>query len=209
MSKAKHYEIHFTKKQALLTALTLMVCFLLAFSLGTMIGMKYLHQSATPFLSSSPQTAPPAPAEAVPGDMESRILSNPEGNEVVEFTFYNTLPKSGETSLSPQAALEKKEPHRKPSPAQAAGSPQEITTAVPTQKYVIQLGSFQQVEKAYALANKLKKQGHLAYVATNTIEKKTWHRVRMGPFNTQEEAQSWASQLPPLSPAPFITSLRD
>lgn len=199
MGKAKHYEIHLTKKQAFFTVLALMVCFLLAFSLGAMIGMKYFPESPARLLSSSTQNETPPPAVPLPGALESRTLSNPEGKEVVEFTFYSTLPKNGDPPVPP----------KKPSSPADSSTPQEIKREVPPQKYVIQLGSFQQVEKAYALANKLNKQGHLAHVITNTIEKKTWHRVRMGPFNTQEEAQNWASQLPPLHPAPFITSLKD
>ena len=210
MSKAKHYELHLTKKQALFTLLALVVCFVLVFSLGTIIGMKYFNDSATPFLPSGSQGETTTPSIANLGTLESRTESNPEGDkEVHVFTFYDTLPEN-EKTLPPQTpAAKKKSREEKSSLTKKSAKNKEINKEVSPQKYVIQFGSFQQEEKAYALANKLNKQGHLVHVTTNTIEQRTWHRVRMGPFSTQEEAQSWASRLPPISPPPFITSLKD
>jgi cell division septation protein DedD len=77
-------------------------------------------------------------------------------------------------------------------------------------KYTIQLGSFQQKEKAHALQNQLKKQGFLAYVITEKLpERGTWYRVKMGKFDTPEEAQQWITKLGDLSPPPFITYATD
>jgi len=210
MSKAKHYEIHLTKKQAFFTVLAITVCFLLAFSLGAITGMKYFNDTGTSLLTSSGHRETSTPSVSNLGTLESRTVSNAEGDKVIhEFTFYDTLPKNGDTPLPQTPAEKKKIREEKPSPTKTSPKNKEITKEVSPQKYVIQFGSFQQQEKAYALSNKLNKQGHLVHVTTNTIEKKTWHRVRMGPFNTQEEAQSWASRLPSISPSPFITSLKD
>jgi cell division septation protein DedD len=210
MSKAKHYEIHLTKKQAFFSVLALIVCSVLVFSLGTIIGMKYFNDTGTSLLSPATQDETSAPALEDLGTLESRTVSNPEGDKVVhEFTFYDTLPKNGDTPLPPTPVEKKKKRQETPSPTKTGTNNKEINKEVSPQKYVIQFGSFQQEEKAYALANKLNKQGHLVHVTTNTIEQRTWHRVRMGPFNTKEEAQSWASRLPPISPPPFITSLKD
>jgi len=211
MSKAKHYEIHLTKKQAFFTVLALIVCSVLVFSLGTIVGIKYFNDTGTPLLPPAPEDETSAPALADLGTLESRTVSNPEGDTVVhEFTFYDTLPENEDTPL-PRTPVEKKKESRqeKPSPTKNSAKNKDLKREVSPQTYVIQFGSFQEKEKAYALANKLNKQGHLVHVTTNTIEQKTWHRVRMGPFNTQEEAQSWASRLPPISPPPFITSLKD
>jgi cell division protein FtsN len=210
MSKAKHYELHLTRKQALFTLLALMVCFVLVFSLGTIIGMKYFNDMATPLLPPGSQSETTPPTIGNLGTLESHTVSNPEGDkEVHVFTFYDTLPENGDTPLPQQPAEKKKNLIKQPSTKQKSIKNRATGTEGPPPKYVIQFGSFQQEEKAYALANKLKKQGYLTHVTTNKIEKRTWHRVRMGPFNTQEEAQSWASRLPPISPPPFITSLKD
>jgi len=81
---------------------------------------------------------------------------------------------------------------------------------MPRTSFTIQLGSFKEKEKAYALQNKLKKQGYLVRVTPKKIEDKgTYYRVRMGNFNTPEEAQKWVSKLRDLSPPPFITSTPD
>ena len=210
MSKTKHYELHLTKKQAFFTVLAIIVCFLLAFSLGTITGMKYFNDTGTSPLIPSILNETITPSVSNLGTLESRTVSNPAGDKVVhEFTFYDTLPENENTPLPPTAAEKKKNSKEKPSPTKTSAKNREINKEVSPQKYVIQFGSFQQEEKAYALANKLNKQGHLVHVTTNTIEQRTWHRVRMGPFSTQEEAQSWASRLPPISPPPFITSLKD
>lgn len=210
MSKAKHYEIHLTKKQAFFTVLALIVCCFLVFSLGTIIGMKYFNDTGTPLLPPANQDETTAPPIANFGTLESRTVSNPEGDkEVHVFTFYDTLPKNEDIPLPQTPAAKKKSGNEKLSPTKTSAKNKELTREVSPQKYVIQFGSFQEKEKAYALANKLNKQGHLVHVTTNTIEQKTWHRVRMGPFNTQEEAQGWASRLPPISPPPFITSLKE
>ena len=85
----------------------------------------------------------------------------------------------------------------------------DLSKEVSQPRYTIQFGSFQQKEKADALSNKLNKQGYLAHVSTKHIENRgTFYRVRMGSFATQEEAKEWASKLPPLSPSPFITSIK-
>ena len=78
------------------------------------------------------------------------------------------------------------------------------------ERYTIQLGSFTQKEKAYALKNKLKKEGLVARVSERVLNGKgTWYRVRMGSFSTPEEAQQWVENLGDLSPPPFITSSPD
>jgi septal ring-binding cell division protein DamX len=210
MSKTKHYELHLTKKQAFFTVLAIIVCFLLAFSLGTITGIKYFNDTGTSPLTPSIHNETITPSVSNLGTLKSRTVSNPEGDKVVhEFTFYDTLPENETTPLPQTPAAKKKSREEKSSLTKKSAKNKELKREVSPQKYVIQFGSFQQEEKAYALANKLNKQGHLVHVTTNTIEQRTWHRVRMGPFSTQEEAQSWASRLPPISPPPFITSLKD
>ena len=205
MSKAKHYEIHLTKKQAFFTVLALIVCSVLVFSLGTIVGIKYFNDTGTPLLPPAPEDETSAPALADLGTLESRTVSNPEGDKVVhEFTFYDTLPENDNAPVTkaPARTVEsKKNKEGKTVPANKEGAPE---------KYTVQFGSFQQKEKAYALSNKLKKQGYLTHVTTTKIENKgTFYRVRMGSFATQEEAQEWISRLDSLFPPPFITSDTD
>lgn len=63
-------------------------------------------------------------------------------------------------------------------------------------KYTVQLGSFQNVDAAYALEKKLLNKGYPCFVIKAAIPKKgTWYRVRVGTFTTKEKATVYAEQL--------------
>ena len=63
-------------------------------------------------------------------------------------------------------------------------------------KYTVQLGSFQNIDAAYALEKKLLNKGYPCFVIKAAIPKKgTWYRVRVGTFNTKEKADAYAEQL--------------
>jgi cell division septation protein DedD len=209
MAKAKNYQIQLSKKQIFFSLLALILCFLLTFALGAITGIKFLSNTSAPLLTSSSQhEAMPAPSASNYGSLESLTVSEPEGDKVVhEFTFYDTLPENADAPVPKapakmaESGKNKKARTNKTIPSNKEGPPE---------KYTVQIGSFQHKEKAYALSNKLKKQGYLTHVTTTKIENKgTFYRVRMGTFDTQEEAKRWVSQLPPLSPPPFITSATD
>ena len=206
MGRAKHYEIKLSKKQAFLTVITLIICFLLTFALGAFTGIRFFGNFLVPLQTTSDQDKAIAPSVPNSGALESRAITNPEGDKVIhEFTFYETLPENEDSPLPEKPASisksEKKRAGEKKSQVSAGeGLPQ---------KYTIQFGSFQQREKADALANKLNKQGYLVYVTTTHLESRgTFYRVRMGSFATKEEAQRLAAKLKGISPPPFITSIK-
>ena len=189
--------------------MALIFCFLLTFALGAIIGIRYLGNSSDSLITSSAKEEV-ATSPSTYGSLESRTVKDPDGEKVIhEFTFYDTLPEKPDTSM-PQAP-----------PRQEEKKVNDVTQTKKTEnnkplnrealqlKYTIQFGSFKEEEKAHALSNKLNKQGLLAYVSTTKIPNRgTFYRVRMGSFDTQEEAKEWAAKLPPLSPPPFITSIK-
>ncbi len=209
MAKTKNYQLQLTTKQLLFTVTALLFCFLLTFALGAITGIRYFSDSSDPLITSSiKEDTDPSPASY--GALESRTVADPEGEKVIhEFTFYDTLPKKADTPMplvppQPEAKQEKVAPSTKKITKSEPSSSES-----PEQQYTIQFGSFKEEQKAHALSNKLNKQGLLAHVSTIQINNRgTFYRVRMGSFDTQEAAKEWASKLPPLSPPPFITSIK-
>lgn len=62
-------------------------------------------------------------------------------------------------------------------------------------RYIIQVGSFRSDEDADALKARLAMLGLVARVQTVTVDQVTWHRVRLGPFDTAGEADNARRQL--------------
>ena len=59
-------------------------------------------------------------------------------------------------------------------------------------RYTLQVISYRNAEEARIFARALRKRGHAAYVTTGTVEDRGTHwRVRIGPFDTRQEAQSY------------------
>jgi len=212
MSKANKYNIKLNSTQILFTAIAVIVFLLLTFSLGVLTGVK-LPQS-----KQSTDLTPPVQNESVKASppnhrpLESFQTSRTEGEKTIhQFTFYDTLPQNSELPLAQEMEKAKATHKKKPSVTKRGNKKdKQFDQDMVRKRYTIQLGSFQQKEKAYALQNKLKKQGYLVYVTPKKIENRgTWYRVRMGNFNTPEEAQHWVSKLGALSPPPFITSTTD
>ena len=212
MGKTKKYEIQFTKKQIFLTVMALISSFLLAFASGILIGNRFLDNRKTLELASSDQNALVKPHS--PDNRSSESSKNGHTEEKkndTQFTFYETLPKRSETPLTEDAKKAKASQEKRiTSKKRSAKRVEPFDQNIVRKGYTIQLGSFQQKEKAYALQNRLKKHGYIVYVTPKTIENKgIWYRVRMGNFDSPEEAQEWVSKLGSLSPPPFITSAID
>lgn len=210
MAKTKSFQLQFTKKQLFFTVTALMFCFLLTFALGAIIGTRYFGNSSDPFLTSPAKEDVDTPSSTY-GSLESRTVKDTEGEKVIhEFTFYETLPEKADTPMPQDRPQSETKKEKVPPPTKKIDKKRSLSTEAPQPKYTIQFGSFKEEEKAHALSNKLNKQGLLAYVSTTKIPNRgTFHRVRMGSFDTQEKAKEWASKLPPLSPPPFITTATD
>jgi cell division septation protein DedD len=212
MSGTKKYEIQFTKKQIFFTVTALISSFFLAFASGILIGNRFLDNKKTLELASSDQNAlVKSPSlDNRPSESSKNSPAEEKKNDT-QFTFYKTLPERSELLLAKEVKKEKASQDKRISSKKGSSKRvKQFDQDIVRKGYTIQLGSFQQKEKAYALQNKLKKYGYLVYVTPKTIENKgIWYRVRMGNFNSPEEAQGWVSKLGNLSPPPFITSATD
>ena len=211
MSKTKKYEIQFTKKQIFFTVTVLIVSFFLTFASGVIIGNRFLDSRQSSTLTSSAQDTLVKSSSSYNKPFESFKTSQPGGNKTIhQFTFYDTLPENSDLPLT--QGKEKAPAKKKKTSVLKRDEKKDklLDRNMVRKRYTIQLGSFQQKEKAYALQNKLKKQGYLVHVTPKKInDKGTWYRVRMGNFSTPEEAQEWVSKLGTLSTPPFITSATD
>jgi DedD protein len=62
--------------------------------------------------------------------------------------------------------------------------------------FQIQVASFKRIEDADRFVEQLRKRGHKAYrLVAQVPNRGVWHRVRIGPFATKYEAESYRSQL--------------
>jgi septal ring-binding cell division protein DamX len=209
MAKTKNFQLQFTKKQLLFTVMSLILCFLLTFVLGAIIGIRYFGNNSAPLTTSSVKGKVSTPPSTY-GSLESRTVDDPEGEKVIhEFTFYETLPEKTDTAMPQVPSRQREKKVTDPTQTKKTGNKRPLNREALQPKYTIQFGSFKEEEKAHALSNKLNKQGWLAHVSTTKIPNRgTFYRVQMGSFATQEDAKEWASKLPPLSPSPFITSIK-
>jgi len=55
--------------------------------------------------------------------------------------------------------------------------------------WAVQVASLAESKDAESMAEKLRREGYQAYVLSSQIEEKIWHRVRVGQFANQQEAQ--------------------
>ena len=59
-------------------------------------------------------------------------------------------------------------------------------------RYTLQVISYRSADEARIFASALRKRGHAAYVTTGNVEERGTHwRVRIGPFETRQEAQGY------------------
>jgi len=210
MAKTRKYEITLDRKQAFFTIIGLVTSFLLTFALGIVIGTKSTYFKTL----AQNEKVESSPEEQLPLESFETTHTKGEGEEeknITQFTFYDTLPERSDTPLNEKTetinAKDKKKVSVAKKSAEKATLPDRDMLRT---RFTIQLGSFKEKEKAYALQNKLKKRGCIVRVTPKKIgDKGTYYRVRMGNFNTPEEAQEWVSKLGGLSPPPFITSTPD
>lgn len=106
-------------------------------------------------------------------------------------------PPPMQTPATAEAAQAGKSEKPAPKPDQQAGSGVKPTpgAALEVQEWVVQVGSFSSQDNAERLASQLKAQGFKAYVSKYRDGSNTLHRVRVGPVQGREAADSLAEQL--------------
>jgi cell division protein FtsN len=120
-----------------------------------------------------------APRESEPPVAEAKPKKN--------YDFYQVLPEAEvvipDAELSAKAKAEQQARANPP----AAGTPPAPTTPG---RYVLQTGSYPEPKAADEAKAKLALAGFVAQVQPVTINGKTWHRVRLGPYPSASELEA-------------------
>ncbi|MCJ7557163.1 MAG: SPOR domain-containing protein [Gammaproteobacteria bacterium] len=108
-----------------------------------------------------------------------------------------TRPPPMQTPATGEGAKAGKTEKPAPKPDQQAGSgvTPTPTATLEVHEWVVQVGSFSSQDNAQRLASQLKAQGFKAFVSKYRDGNNTLHRVRVGPVQAREEAESLAEQL--------------
>lgn len=77
--------------------------------------------------------------------------------------------------------------------------------------YTLQVSSFRTLTSAQTFAQRLRERGHRAFVVASpaTSSGTTWHRVRIGPFTSQREAERYRGQFESRERLPSFVVRRD
>ena len=125
-----------------------------------------------------------APKESEPPVAEAKPKKN--------YDFYQVLPEAEvvipDAELSAKAKAEQQARANAATPAGAAATA--APSAAPGGRYVLQTGSYPEPKAADEAKAKLALAGFVAQVQPVTINGKTWHRVRVGPYASASELEA-------------------
>jgi cell division septation protein DedD len=171
--------------------------------LGMILGVAAAGGVAWYIMNKNPEAFHPresqreAPRMALPASAPVVISAVPEVKP--HFEFYKTLPDTLE--VTPGRKNVEKGASRESHPAPVAtphlvAKSQPVASVTSRETYFVQAGSFQNPADAEKLKAKLAMIGMEANVQTVSLpEKGMWHRVRLGPYKGQDEANNAVNQL--------------
>jgi len=117
------------------------------------------------------------------GRDEPPIVEPPAGSDRSgQYDFFTVLPERD--VVVPSREIEQRARDNPDQPATPAGG-----------SYLIQVGSFRNSGDADGLKARLALLGLVAQIQTVNVDGQTWHRVRLGPFDTARAADSARRQL--------------
>lgn len=140
------------------------------------------------------QTQPAPPPLPAPVQLSAPVAASSVA-EAQHYEFYKVLPDKAEGggATHKQAVAKPLAPVAKQAETVA---PKPAAKATDNAMYVVQAGSFQNVDEAEKLKAKLALTGMEASVQSATIPGKgVWHRVRLGPYKGLAEANSAVAHL--------------
>ncbi|GAB4173511.1 MAG: hypothetical protein Kow0020_08770 [Wenzhouxiangellaceae bacterium] len=111
------------------------------------------------------------------GRDEPPLVDAPSEDRSGQYEFFTVLPER--EVVVPNREIERRARDNPDLPATPGGG-----------NYLIQVGSFRRAEDAESLKARLALIGMTARVQTVTVDGETWHRVRLGPFDTARAADS-------------------
>lgn len=176
---------------------------LLGVALGVVGSVAVLYGGKIPTLRGGKNLPQPNPEAVAPKESEKALADDtakapPPAPPKSNYDFYTALPEK--EVVIPDAELSAKakaEQQRAKQQAQANAANPNSSTAAATPppasgggRYMLQVTATSDAGAADALKAKLTMLGFSAKVYTSTVDGKTLHRVRLGPFATASETES-------------------
>lgn len=133
-----------------------------------------------------PNAQATAPRESEPPVADAKPKKN--------YDFYQVLPEAEvvipDAELSAKAKAEQQAKANAANPATpATNTPATVATPAVAGRYILQAGSYPDPKSADEAKAKLALVGFVAQVQPVTINGKTWHRVRVGPYASASELE--------------------
>ncbi|MDR2013941.1 MAG: SPOR domain-containing protein [Rhodanobacter sp.] len=140
----------------------------------------------------------PNPEAVAPRESEPPVA---EASKKKNYDFYQVLPEAevvipdAELSAKAKAEQQARTAAANP-PTQTAATTPAATTPTPTTpaagagRYILQVGSYPDSKVADEQKAKLAMAGYTSQVQPVTIDGKTWHRVRLGPYASASDLQA-------------------
>jgi len=131
----------------------------------------------------SGETGQPAAVESEMLPRAEEVAPRKEDDERPRYDFFTVLPEM--EVVVPEQEL-----------SDQARPPSNGPTAAPEDaRYLLQVGSFRDMDDADQLKARLALLGVVARVQSVTVNDATWHRVRVGPVNSAREADEMRNRL--------------
>lgn len=155
---------------------------------------------------SSPLPATPAPVIAAP-EATPRSALKPTPEAAVELPLSTSAPRPtekpvvrerpvfSESDITPEALLTNERVLIIDERETNTSRPQPSDVLKPGECYIIQAGAFKSDDRALRLYEELKKQGYAVFTSESVIKRERWIRVRIGYYNTREEAAAVLEKL--------------
>lgn len=172
------------------------VPFALGVLLGLGIAMVLLMKGWAPILRKA-NTPQPNPEATAPKPTEPAVADDTKKPAAAKktFDFYSVLPEMEvvipDAELSAKARAEQQRQQQggtqTPAATPPAATPDAATAAA---RYVLQAGSYPEAKAAEEVKAKLALLGFVARVQPVTVNGKTWHRVRVGPYSSASDVET-------------------
>lgn len=222
----KNFEIKLNNVQSIFLILSVFAISVLTFALGYIIGKdssngvstisSESYQVVTPLDKEMEQieTAKIQPLPPVVEVQKKRTVKElQKGADEKELTFFKTLPNSKEETEERLKNKEHGKEMEKKIAVQSSGSatePHPASSKSSQASYTVQVSALKNMDEASSLKSRLEGKGYKSYITTYETTNAKWFRVRVGQFNTREEAEAVAKKLKAKENlASFITTYQE
>ncbi|MEK6545155.1 MAG: SPOR domain-containing protein [Nitrospinota bacterium] len=222
----KNFEIKLNNVQSIFLILSVFAISVLTFALGYIIGKdsstgvstisSESYQVVTPLDKEMEQieTAKIQPLPPVVEVQKKRTVKElQKGADEKELTFFKTLPNSKEETEERLKNKEHGKEMEKKIAVQSSGSttePHPASSKSSQASYTVQVSALKNMDEASSLKSRLEGKGYKSYITTYETTNAKWFRVRVGQFNTKEEAEAVAKKLKAKENlASFITTYQE